>query len=97
MADIPHPRKSAEGRAWLAEHWARVRAARTSMIAEVEADLIRAASRYASTSSRCVRCGRALVDVESRARGVGPECLRGTGADIRRALTEMISDLRAVS
>lgn len=54
----------------------RNRAAREDIIAAIAADAAAAGKLYGTTIGKCYRCNRTLTDAESRARGIGPECVK---------------------
>ena len=49
-------------------------AERAAAYAEINADPVAAAMRFARETVHCYRCGRRLTDEESRARGMGKDC-----------------------
>ena len=52
------------------------REARTAILALIAADPQAALARYGQEIGKCGRCNRTLTDAESRARGIGPECIK---------------------
>ncbi|MFF2612293.1 DUF6011 domain-containing protein [Kitasatospora sp. NPDC058046] len=53
------------------------RAYLTLVIVAIHADRAAARRRFADFSICCARCGRPLLDPESKALGIGPDCRRG--------------------
>jgi len=45
----------------------------------VEAGIRESAERYGREIGKCCKCNRTLTDDDSRARGIGPECLKNSG------------------
>lgn len=85
-SEVPHRRGSPEQKAWLADYWTRVRAARQEIISTILADEVVAAARFATAWTACCCCRRPLTDPQSRAMGIGPECGGRLAPDARDAV-----------
>jgi hypothetical protein len=89
--DLPvpgEPSSSPANRAFAAAFWDRVREARETAIAEIEANPELAAARFARYCKCCCACGKVMWEERSVVYGIGPECRRGASPEFLSRMIE---------
>jgi len=82
---------------YAARHADRVRAALDTVNAAIDADPFGAATSFALHFTVCFCCGKTLTDAQSKAYGVGPECIRNFTDNERARLIEITARMHGES
>jgi hypothetical protein len=89
------PKGSPEWLAAVRPYAERITAAREAVNAEIAADPIGAAARFATLQVRCCCCGKRLTDERSRVYATGPDCRAGASPDWLASMVNAVARAHA--